>query len=175
MSGNKTTLGKTTSTIQTISSRARKVVTSKSDISDGIRKLKENIVEKERKVTNKQVSYGYIQYPSISINGLQLSLFNEDLVRLFDLIAGTETFYFDAGGSFVSAIPAIKNKDGKAKRILIYALTFKNPEGKAPSVAISEHITTDNNIIAIRQPFFRFKDMETRLFDFSRSAVKSCN
>ena len=69
MSGNRTTLGKTISTIQTISSRARKVVTSLSGISDGIRKLQENIVDMERKLTNKQVSYGYIQYPSISISG----------------------------------------------------------------------------------------------------------
>ena len=107
MSGNRTTLGKTISTIQTISSRARKVVTSISGISYGIRKLQENIIEKERKLTNKQVSYGYTQYPSLSINGLELSLFGEGLVRLFYLIAVRETFYFDASGSFVSAVPAI--------------------------------------------------------------------
>ena len=168
MSGNRTTLGKTISTIQTISSTARKVVTSISGISDGIRKLQEKIVEKERKLTNKHASYGYIQYPSISISGLQLLLFDEGLVRLFHLIAETETFYFDPSGSFVSAIPAIKDKDGKAKRILLYALMVKNHEGKSPPVAIFEHVTTDHNIIAIRQPFLRFKDMETRLFGLSR-------
>ena len=153
-------------TIQTISSRARKVVTYIRGISDGIRKLQENIAEKERKLTNKQASYGYIQYPSISISGLQLSLFDEGLVRLFHLIAETETFYFDASGSFVSAIPAIKTKDGKVKRILF-------SEGKSPPVAIFEHVTTDHSIIAIRQPFLRFKDMETRLFGFSRSPARA--
>ena len=172
MSGNRTTLGKTISTIQTISSRARKVVTSLSGISDGIRKLQENIVDMERKLTNKQVSYGYIQYPPISISGLQLLLFDEGLVRLFHLIAETETFYFDASRSFLSAIPAIKNKDGKAKLIFLYALTVKNPEGKSPPFAIFEHITTDHNIITIRQPFLRIKDMETRLFGFSRSPAR---
>ena len=91
MSGSRTTLGKTISTIQTISSKARKVVTSINGISDGIRKLQENIVEKERKLTNKQASYGYIQYRPISISGLQLSLFDGGLVRLFHLIAETET------------------------------------------------------------------------------------
>lgn len=152
MSGNRTTLGKTISTIQTISSRVRKVVTSLSGISDGIRKLQENIVDMERKLTNKQVSYGYIQYPSISISGLQLLLFDEGLVRLFHLIAETETFYFDASGSFLSAIPAIKNKDGKAKLIFLYALTVKNPEGKSQPFAIFEHITTDHNIITATVP-----------------------
>ena len=47
------------------------------------------------------------QYPSLSISGLELSLFGEGLVRLFYLIAVRETFYFDASGSFVSAVPAI--------------------------------------------------------------------
>lgn len=106
----------------------------------------------ERKLTNKQVSYGYIQYPSISISGLQLLLFDEGLVRLFHLIAETETFYFDASGSFLSAIPAIKNKDGKAKLIFLYALTVKNPEGKSQPFAIFEHITTDHNIITATVP-----------------------
>ena len=82
MSGNRTTLGKTISTIQTISSRARKVVTSISGISYGTRKLQGNIIKKERKL-NKQVSYGYIQHPSISVSSLELSLFDEGLVRLF--------------------------------------------------------------------------------------------
>ena len=90
----------------------------------------------QRKLTNKQVSYGDIQYPSISISGLQLLLFDESLVRLFHLIAETETFYFDGSESFLSTIPAIKNKDGKAKRILLYPLTVKNSEGKSPPFAI---------------------------------------
>ena len=89
---------KTISTIQTISSRVKKVITFISDISDRVRKLQESIVEKEIKLTNKQVSYGYFQYPSISISGLQLLLFDEDVVRLFQLIAETETFYIDASG-----------------------------------------------------------------------------
>ena len=165
-------MGKTISTIQTISSRARKVVTFISGISDGIRKLQKNIAEKERKLTNKQASYGYIQYPSTSISGLQLLFFEEGLVRLFHLIAETKTFYFDASGSFVSAIPAIKNKDRKAKRIFLYALMVKNHEGKSPPVAIFEHVITDHNIIAIRQPFLRSKDMETRLFGFSISPAR---
>ena len=45
----------------------------------------------------------------------------------------------------------------------------KNPEGKSPPVSIFEHVTTDHNIKVIRQTFFRFKDMETRLLRFSRS------
>ena len=89
MSGKRATLGKTIGTIQTISSRARKVVTSISGISDEIRQLQENIVEKERKLTNKQVSNGYTQYSSISICDLLLSLLDEGLVKLSHLIAET--------------------------------------------------------------------------------------
>ena len=90
-------------------------------------------------------------------------------MQLFHLIAETETIYFDASGSFILEIPAIKSKDGKAKRILLFVLTAKNLDRKSPPVAIFEQITTDHNIIAIRQLFLRFKDMETRLFGFSRS------
>ena len=47
----------------------------------------------------------------MSLNGLQISLFDEALVKLYQITTPIETLYFDSSGSFMSCIPSIKNKD----------------------------------------------------------------
>ena len=83
---------------------------------------KKRLSIEKKKDTGKERSFGYIQYPSISLNGLQISLFDEGLVKLYQITAPIETLYFDASGSFISCIPSIKNKNRNPKGILIYAL-----------------------------------------------------
>ena len=132
-------------------------------ISTEILKLQEYIIKNEEKQFNATSSFGYIQYPSISHSGLHLSLFDVGLVRLYHLLAPVSTLYFEASGSFISPLPWIRNKDGKPKMILIYALTTHHPRN-APPLALFEHITSDHNILSIRQPFLRFKETELKMF-----------
>ena len=93
-----------------------------------------------------------------------MSLFDEGLVRLYHLLAPALTLYFDASDSFISPLSWIRNKDGKPKRILIYALTTHHPSGNAPPLALFEHITSEHNMLSIRQPFLTFKETELKLF-----------
>ena len=165
-------VGKTSSAIQTISSRSRKMALSPTNISDSVLHLQEEIMNREKKDIGKEISFGYIQYPSVALNGLQISFFDERLTRLYHIIAPTETLYFDANGSFISPIPSIKNKDGNPRRILIYALTIKHPIGKSPPVTFVEYITSDHNIISIRQRFLKFKEMKTKLFGCSKTPAR---
>ena len=124
-------------------------------ISTEILKLQEYIIKNEEKQFNATSSFGYIQYPSISHSGLHLSLSDEGLVRLYHLLAPVLTLYFDASGSFISPLPWIRNKD---------ALTTHHPSGNVPPLALFEHITSEHNILSIRQPFLRFKETELKLF-----------
>ena len=94
------------------------------------------------------------------------------MVRLYHIIAPTETLYFDAGGSFISPIPSIKNKDGNPRRILIYALAIQHPIGKSPPVAFVEYITSGRNIISIHQRFLKTKEMKTKLFGCSKTPAR---
>ena len=84
-----------------------------------------------------------------------MSLFDEGLVRLYYLLARVLTLYFDASGSFISPLPWIRNKD---------ALTTHHPSGNVPPLALFEHITSEHNILSIRQPFLRFKETKLKLF-----------
>ena len=72
---------------------------------------KKRLSIEKKKDTGKERSFGYIQYPSISLNGLQISLLDEALVKLYQITAPIETLYFDASVPFMSCIPSIKNKD----------------------------------------------------------------
>ena len=137
--------GKSMAALQKISSKARKEISSLEYISTEILKLQEYIIKDEEKQHNATSSFGYIQYP-------------------FHLLAPVLTLYFDASGSFISPLPWIRNKDGKPKRILIYALTTHHPSGNAPPLALFEHITCEHNILSIIQPFLRFKETELKLF-----------
>ena len=166
--GNRNMVGRTSSAIQTISSRYRKLALLLTNISNSVLHLQEEIINREKKDTGKKRSFSYIQYQLISLNGLQISLFDEGLVRLYHMIAPIETLYFDTSGSFVFPIPSIKNKDGIPKQILIYTLTFKHPIGKSLPIAFFEYVTTDHNIISISQPFVKFKQMETKLLGCSK-------
>ena len=124
--GHRSRVGKAIAALQKISSKARKEISSLEYISTEILKLQEYIIKDEEKQFNATSSFGYIQYPSISNGGLHLSLFDEGLVRLYHLLAPVLTLYY-ASGSFISPFPWIRNKDGKPKRILIYALTRITP------------------------------------------------
>ena len=94
------------------------------------------------------------------------------MVRLYHIIAPTETLYFDASGSFISPIPSVKNKDGNPRRILIYALKIQHPIGKSPPVAFVEYITSDHDIISIHQRFLKFKQMKTKLFGCNKTPAR---
>ena len=126
--------------LQKISSKTRKVISSLEYISTEIVKLQEYIIKDEEKQFSATSSFGY----NIS---LHLSPFDEGLVRLYHLLAPVLTLYFDASGSFISPLPWIRNKDGKPKRILIYALTTHYPSGNAPPLALFKHITSEHYII----------------------------
>ena len=82
-------------------------------ISTEILKLQEYIIKDEEKQFNTTISFGYIQYPSISHRGLHLSLFDEGLVRLYHLLAQVLTLYLDASGSFISPLPWIRNNENQ--------------------------------------------------------------
>ena len=161
-------VGRTSSAVQTISSRYRKLALLLTNISNSVLHLQDEIINIEKKDTGKERSFSYIQNLSISINGLQISLFDEDLVGLYHMIAPIETLYFDRSGSFVFSTPSIKNKDGIPKQILIYALTIKHPIGNSLPIAFFEYVTIDHNIISISQLFVKFKEMETKLFGCSK-------
>ena len=138
--GHRSGVGKSMAALQKISSKTRKVISSLEYISTEIVKLQEYIIKDEEKQFSATSSFGY----NIS---LHLSPFDEGLVRLYHLLAPVLTLYFDASGSFISPLPWIRNKDGKPKRILIYALTTHYPSGNAPPLALFEHITSEHYII----------------------------
>ena len=119
--------------------------------------------KEEEKIINplkSSLNFGYIQQPSISLNGLQVTLVDEPLVRFYHKIAPYETFYFDASGSFITDLPLLKNDSGKPKRILLYALTMRHHQKKVPPIAIVEHISSNQNIFAIRNMLCRIREME---------------
>ena len=146
--GHRHGVGKSMAALQKISSKTRKVISSLEYISTEIVKLQEYIIKDEEKQFSATSSFGY----NIS---LHLSPFDEGLVRLYHLLAPVLTLYFDASGSFISPLPWIRNKD---------ALTTHHPSGNVPPLALFEHISSEHNILSIRQPFLRFKETELKLF-----------
>ena len=88
------------------------------------------------------------------------------------MIPPIETLYFDASDSFISPILSIKSKDGSTKRILICAPIIKHPIGKSPPIAFFEYITSDHNIVSIRQSFLKFKEMERMLFGCCKTLTR---
>ena len=122
-------LGRASSAIQTISSRPRRLALSLTNISNSVLRLKEEINIREKKDTGKERSFSYIQHPSVSLNGLPISLFHEGLVRLCHMVAPIETLQFDGSAYFITSISLIKNKDENPKRILKNTLTIKHHIG----------------------------------------------
>ena len=59
-----------------ISSRSRKMALSLTNISDRVLHLQEEIINREKKDIGKEISFGLIQYPSVALNGLQISFFD---------------------------------------------------------------------------------------------------
>ena len=166
--GHKRGVGKSMAALQKISSKTRKEISSLEYISTEIVKLQEHVIKDEEKQFSATSSFGY----NIS---LHLSPFDEGLVRLYHLLAPVLTLYFDASGSFISPLPWIRNKD---------ALTTHHPSGNVPPLALFEHITSEHNILSIRQPFLRFKETELKLFgnykvplrivtDFSKAMIQA--
>ena len=117
--GHRSGVEKSMAAIQKISSKARKKSSSLEYISTEILKLQEYTIKDEEKQFNVTSSFRYIQSPFISHSGLHLSLFDEGLVKLYNLSAPVLT----ASGSFILPLSWIGNKDGKPKGILIYVLT----------------------------------------------------
>ena len=70
-----------------LSSKVTKNISSLEYISTEILKLQESIIKVEEKQFNITSSFGDVQYPSISLSGLHLSLFDEGLVILYRLLA----------------------------------------------------------------------------------------
>ena len=111
--GHRREVGKFKAALQKISSNARKEISSLEYISTEILKLQEYIIKVEEKQFNIISSFGYIQYPSISLSGIQLSLFDEGLIRLYHLLATVLILYFDASGSLILPLTRVRNKEGK--------------------------------------------------------------
>ena len=65
-------------------------------------------------------------------------------VRLYHLLPTVLTLYFDGSGSFILSLTRVRKKDGKPKRILIYALKTRHPSGNAPPLALFEHIISEH-------------------------------
>ena len=47
---------------------------------------------------------------------------------------------------------------------MLYALTARLPYGGSPSIAILEHITSEQNAFSIRQLLMKLKEMEQKMF-----------
>ena len=68
----------------------------------------------------------------------------------------------------------MKNADNKPKRILLHALTVKSPTEKAPSIAISEHIANNHNVLSIQSLFSKLHETEYQIYQqnvFPKSVV----
>ena len=105
-------------------------------------------------------SMGFIQQPSISQSEISITLFEEPLVRLYHTVAPRCTLQVDATGSIIASMHWLKNANNKPKRILLYALTVKKPTEKAPSIAIAEHITGNDNVFPISNFFSKLSVIE---------------
>ena len=152
------------STLQNISCKARKESLGVESTFSQILKLQSDIqVTENAKGLVKRVP-GYVQSPSISLNGVSVSLFDEALVKLYHLLSPHDVLFFDASGSFVAPFPWLLNKDGKPMRVLLYALTVRHPAGKVPPIALIEHITTSHNIFSIRRMLSNLKEAEYKIF-----------
>ena len=47
---------------------------------------------------------------------------------------------------------------------MLYALTLKRPTGKAPSIAIAEHITSNHNVFSIRNLLSKLREIEYQIY-----------
>ena len=142
--------GKSVSTFQSISSRARRKVFDVHNVFKEIFELKKEykIADTERNTTIKpsRVNLDFIQQLSLSHSGISTTLFGQPLVGLYHTVAPYCTLQVDATSSIIASMPWLKNADNKPKRILLYALTVKSPSEKGPSSAFVEHITSNHNV-----------------------------
>ena len=149
---NRSGAGKSVSTFQSISSRARTKVFDVRNVFKEILELKKEykIADTERNATinPRLVNLGFIQQLSLSHSVISTTLFDNPFVRLYHTVAPYCTLQVNATGSIIASMSWLKNTDNKPKRILLYALTMKSPTEKAPSITIVEHITSNHNVFS---------------------------
>ena len=91
-------------------------------------------------------------------------MFDEPLVRLYHTVTPYCTLQVDATGNVIASMQWLKNADNKPKKIMLYALTLKRPTGKAPSIAIAEHITSNHNVFSIRNLLSKLREIEYQIY-----------
>ena len=60
---------------------------------------------------------------------------------------------------------------GKPKKILLYALKIRHTLEKLPPITLIEHITSEHNILPIRQTFLQFRKCEQNIFRSGKLAA----
>ena len=108
--------------------------------------------------------FGYVYYPSISGSGIQITLTDEALIRLYHLVAPYSPLYFNATGTVFKAIPLLKNRNDNPNRISLYSLVIAHPYGNVPPIALVDYITSEHHIFSIRQPILRLKKLEQKIY-----------
>ena len=108
--------------------------------------------------------FGYVHYPSISGSGIQITLTDEALIRLYHLVAPYSSLYFDTTGTVIQAIPWLKNKNDNPKIILLYSLVIPHPCGNVPPIALVDYLTSEHHSFSIRQPFLKLKELEQKIY-----------
>ena len=102
---------------------------------------------------NSRKVFGYVHYPLISRSGIQITLTDEALIRLYHLAVPCSPLYFGVTGTAIRAIPWLKDKNDNPKRILFYS-----------PIALVDYITSKHHIFSITQPFLRLKELEQRVY-----------
>ena len=108
---------------------------------------------------NSRKVFRYIHYPLISRSGIQITLTDEALIRLYHLAAPYSPLYFGVTGTAIRATQWLKNKNDNPKRILFYS-----------PIALVDYITIERHIFSITQPSLRMKELEQKFYG-SRSNI----
>ena len=164
--GNLTGAGVTPNSIHVAASRVRKRHNTMDGIINDVLRIQSQLEEDDRlnDGKNSRKVFGYVHYPSISGSGIQITLTDEVLIRLYHLVAPYSPLYFDATGPVIRAIPWLKNKNGNPKRTLLYSLVIAYPCGNVPPIALVDYITSEHHIFSIMQPFLRLKELEQKIY-----------
>ena len=164
--GNLTGAGGTPNSIHVAASRVRKRHNSMDGITNDVLRIQSQLEEDDRlnDGKNRRKVFGFVHYPSISSSGIQITLTDKALIRLYHLVAPYSPLYFDATGPVIRAIPWLKNKNDNPKRILLYSLVIAHPCGNVPPIALVDYITSEHHISSIRQPFLRLKELEQKIY-----------
>ena len=112
--GNLTGAGVTPNSMHVAASKVKKKHSTMYGITNDVLNIQSELEKVDRlnnvnSKSNRKI-FGYVHYPSISSSGIQITLTDEALIRLYHLIAPYAPLYFDATGSVNQPIPWIKNK-----------------------------------------------------------------